>query len=103
MVSLRALLVLVAAAVTASLPATASAKKPVKTPVVQELAAFAAVGSGSTVGPDKALYVTDGAAGRVLRVDPKTGAVTTFATGLPPAVVPGLGGAMDVAFLGGTA
>jgi hypothetical protein len=59
-------------------------------------------GSGSTVGPDGALYVTDGAEGRVLRVDPKTGAVTTFTSGLPRSIV-GVGGAMDVAFKGGTA
>ena len=59
-------------------------------------------GSGSTVGPDGALYVTDGAEGRVLRVDPKTGAVTTFASGLPKSIV-GIGGAMDVAFRGRTA
>ena len=38
--------------------------------------------------------------GRVSRVDPRTGAVTTYASGLPPS---SLGGAMDVAFLGGTA
>jgi hypothetical protein len=58
-------------------------------------------GSGSTIGPDGALYVTDGPAGRVLRVDPKTGAVTPFATGLPPAIPEvGIGGAMDVAFAG---
>ena len=36
-------------------------------------------GSGSTIGPDGALYVTEAAAGRVSRVDPKTGNVTTFA------------------------
>jgi sugar lactone lactonase YvrE len=59
-------------------------------------------GSGSTVGPGGALYVTERAAGRVSRVDPKTGAVTTYASGLPPAILP-LGGAMDVALFGGTA
>ncbi len=59
-------------------------------------------GAGSTVGPDGALYVTETAAGRVSRVDPKTGAVTTYASGLPKSVV-GLGGATDVAFIGRTA
>jgi streptogramin lyase len=47
------------------------------------LTAGLASGSGSTVGPDSALYVTEGATGKVLRVDPKTGEVTTFASGLP--------------------
>ena len=59
-------------------------------------------GSGSTVGPGGALFVTEGAAGRVSRVDPKTGQVSTFASGLPPFIV-GIGGAMDVAFIGSTA
>jgi hypothetical protein len=59
-------------------------------------------GSGSTVGPDGALYVTEGFAGRVSRVDPDTGAVTTFASGLPPSIA-GIGGAMDVVFKGSTA
>jgi sugar lactone lactonase YvrE len=59
-------------------------------------------GSGSTVGPDGALYVTEGAAGRVSRVDPQTGEVTTFASGLPPFII-GVGGAMDVTFIGNTA
>jgi hypothetical protein len=61
-------------------------------------------GSGSTVGPDGALYVPEPDAGRISRVDPRTGAVTTFATGLPrriPAV--GVGGAMDIEFIGNTA
>jgi sugar lactone lactonase YvrE len=107
--SRRALTVLmaVAAVVAAAIPSTAGAKKPAKSPVVSDLATFsapgcaAACGSGSTIGPDKALYVTDGPGGRVLRVDPKTGAVTTFASGLPVAT-PGLpfGGAEDVAFFG---
>jgi sugar lactone lactonase YvrE len=59
-------------------------------------------GSGSAIGPDGALYATDGAEGRVLRVEPKTGEVTTFASGLPRSIV-GVGGAMDVAFKGRTA
>ncbi len=59
-------------------------------------------GSGSTVGPDGALYVTESAAGKVSRVDPKTGNVTTFASGLPKALI-GFGGAMDVEFVGRTA
>jgi hypothetical protein len=59
-------------------------------------------GSGSTVGPDGALYVTEGAAGRVSRIDPETGEVTIFASGLPPFII-GVGGAMDIAFIGQTA
>jgi hypothetical protein len=58
--------------------------------------------SGSTVGPDRALYVTEGATGRVLRVDPDTGDRSTFASGLPLSIV-GIGGAIDVAFVGKTA
>jgi hypothetical protein len=61
-------------------------------------------GSGSTIGPDRALYVTESAAGKITRVDPETGATTTYASGLPgllPAV--GFGGPVDVAFLGPTA
>src|SRR4030095_13736472 len=58
---------------------------------------------GSTVGPDGALYVTEGAAGRISRVDPQTGEVTTFASGLPTAIISiggaFLGGAIDVAFI----
>ncbi len=61
-------------------------------------------GSGSTIGPDGALYVTEGAAGRVLRVNPETGRVSTFASGLPKWLpILGMGGAMDVAFIGQTA
>jgi hypothetical protein len=59
--------------------------------------------SGSTVGPDGALYVTHGGTGTISRVDPDTGGRTTFASGLPAALIPGLGGVMDVAFMGKTA
>jgi hypothetical protein len=58
--------------------------------------------SGSTVGPDGALYVTEGAAGRISRIDPEAGAKTTVASGLPPSLV-GIGGAIDVAFIKKTA
>jgi hypothetical protein len=59
---------------------------------------------GSTVGPGGALYVTEAAAGRISRVDPKTGQVTTFASGLPVGPFGGLGGGVnDVAFLDQTA
>lgn len=61
-------------------------------------------GSGSTVGPDGALYVPETIAGRIARVDPKTGAVTTFASGLPKQLSSlGIGGIMDVAFIDQTA
>jgi len=58
--------------------------------------------SGSTIGPGGALYVTEGAIGTISRVDPKTGNKTTFASGLPVAIV-GIGGAIDVAIIGSTA
>src|SRR4029453_18176864 len=53
---------------------------------------------GSAVGPDGALYVPEGAIGTISRVDPQTGEKTTFASGLPPAII-GIGGAIDVAFI----
>jgi sugar lactone lactonase YvrE len=57
---------------------------------------------GSTVGPGTALFVAEAAVGRIARIDPQTGAVTTFASGLP--ANPGAGGGVfDVAFVGSTA
>jgi hypothetical protein len=87
-------LAIVTVSATIALPAIAATK----TRLITGLAG----GSGSTVGPDGALYVTEGLAGRVSRVDPRTGDVTTFASGLPPSIV-GLGGAIDVVFKQGTA
>jgi hypothetical protein len=58
--------------------------------------------TGSTIGPGGALYVAEGAAGRISRVDPQTGDITTFASGLPTRIIP-IGGAIDVAFIGQTA
>lgn len=61
---------------------------------------------GSTVGPGGALFVTAPLTGSIWRVDPGTGAVTLFASGLP-ARIPDFfwigSGVVDVAFLGGTA
>jgi sugar lactone lactonase YvrE len=73
-------------------------------PRVSVLASGLRGGSGSTVGPDGALYVTEWEIGRVSRVDPRTGRVTTFASGLPAGLpyIP-YSGACDVAFLGRTA
>src|SRR5215831_13306014 len=60
--------------------------------------------TGSTIGPGGALYVTEGAAGRISRVDPQTGEITTFASGLPKALPAiGIGGPIDVSFIGKTA
>jgi len=61
---------------------------------------------GSTVGPDGYLFVTAPLTGSFWRVDPKTGARTLFASGLP-ARIPGLdyigSGVVDVAFIDETA
>src|SRR4051794_33389274 len=57
-------------------------------------------GSGSTIGPDGDLYVTEPTAGEVSRIDRRTGAVTVVATCLPlRGAQATAGGAMDVAFL----
>jgi hypothetical protein len=57
---------------------------------------------GSAVGPDGALYVTESAVGRISRVDPEDGSVTTFASGFPLSPL-AAGGVVDVAFVKGTA
>ena len=57
---------------------------------------------GSTVGPDGWIYVADGAAGTVTKVNPCTGGTRLVTSGLPTRVIP-LGGAMDIAFRGHTA
>lgn len=61
---------------------------------------------GSAVGPGRAVYVTAPLTGTIWRVDPGTGALTLFASGLParnpdPFFVGA--GVVDVAFLGHTA
>lgn len=98
--SQRKLLLLAAAAIGMVTPFAASAAPSGGNPTL--LLTGLEGGSGSTVGPGGALYVTEGAAGRISRVDPETGDITTFASGLPKSII-GIGGAYDVAFIGGTA
>jgi hypothetical protein len=100
--SQRKLLLLAAALIGMITPFAASAAPPSGEANPTQLLTGLEGGSGSTVGPGGALYVTEGAAGRISRVDPKTGDITTFASGLPESIV-GIGGAIDVAFIGGTA
>src|SRR5215207_6202590 len=66
---------------------------------------------GSAIGPGGDLFVTANQTGSIWRIDPKTGARTLFATGLPPRLR-GVGeedlfyvgaGVVDVAFIGSTA
>jgi hypothetical protein len=57
-------------------------------------------GAGSAVGPDGDLYVVEPRAGELARVDPRTGAAETVATGLPVQPRGSSGGTVDVAFLG---
>jgi hypothetical protein len=83
-------------------PSAANATPPSGNATAYRLVTGLQGGSGSTIGPDRALYVTETAAGRITRVDPKTGATTTYASGLPKSII-GLGGAMDIAFIGRTA
>src|SRR5438552_9006233 len=76
----------------------ASAAPPSGGPTATRLVTGLQGAMGSTIGPDGALYVTEGAVGQISRVDPQTGEKTTFASGLPPAII-GIGGAIDVAFI----
>ena len=96
------LLLFAAALIAIITPSAASAAPPFKEPSASLLVTGLQGALGSTVGPDGALYVTEGLAGRISRVDPETGEITTFASGLPPRIAR-LGGAMDVAFIGHTA
>src|SRR5881398_358646 len=95
-------LLLAAALVAIIMPSAASAQSPCEGPTATLLVTGLEGATGSTVGPDGALYVTEGAAGRISRVDPQTGEKTTFASGLPPSIFP-IGGPIDVAFLDETA
>ncbi|MCU1440419.1 MAG: hypothetical protein JWP85_1416 [Rhodoglobus sp.] len=83
-------------------PAAASATPPQQGTDVELLASGLQGASGGTIGPDGALYVTEGAIGEVTRIDPETGDASTFASGLPTSVI-GIEGPVDVAFIGNTA
>ena len=98
------LVLLLLALLASVVPSAATAAGSSGDPTAHRLVAGLQGGSGSTIGPDRALYVTESAAGRITRVDPRTGAPTTFASGLP-ALIPaaGFGGPVDIAFLGRTA
>ncbi len=98
----RRLLVLSAALVAMFAPSAASAAPPSGGANARLLVAGLEGGAGSTIGPGGALYVTETAAGRITRVDPETGATSTFASGLPKSII-GPGGPMDIAFIGRTA
>ena len=85
-------------------PAAAGATPGTRDPTAHRLVAGLQGGSGSTIGPDGALYVTESAAGSITRVDPRTGATTTYASGLPKLIpAAGFGGPVDLAFVGRTA
>lgn len=73
-----------------------------KAPEVELLTSGLSGASGSTIGPGGHLYVTEGATGEVTKVNRRTGAKSTYASGLPPALI-GIGGAVDVEFIGRTA
>ena len=105
-VGIGIVLFLAAALIAIITPSAASAQSPCEptaTRLVTGLDTGLESAKGSTVGPDGALYVTEGAVGRISRVDPLTGEVTTFANGLPTAIISIggaiIGGAIDVAFI----
>lgn len=84
----------------------AAAKDPPGEPTAHLLVTGLQELQGSVVGPDGALYVTAPLAGSIWRVDPKTGALSLFATGLPARIPDPFfqgSGVVDVAFIDGTA
>jgi hypothetical protein len=99
-------LILAIAGLSAALLAPTGSAHDRRGPEVVRLASFGdrTFTTGSTIGPDGALYVTDGSAGKVLRVNRRTGRITEYADGLPTKAFPtDIGGPVDVAFVGRTA
>jgi hypothetical protein len=98
--------VLLALVLFAGVSSAAAAKSPSAAPTATLLVTGLEELQGSTVGPGGDLFVTAPITGSIWRVDPRTGAVTLFASGLP-ARFPGLdyigSGVVDVAFIGRTA
>jgi hypothetical protein len=105
MSSTRKLLLLAAVLIAMMTLSAVSAAPPSEEPTAVRLVTGLEGGAGSTLGPGGALYVTEGLAGRISRVDPQTGEVTTVASGLPKPGIPGypFGGPVAVVFLGTTA
>ena len=95
-------LMLTAVLISMITPWVATASPPFEAPTASLLVSGLQGATGSTVGPGGDLYVTEALTGKISRVDPKTGEIETFATGLPTRVGR-IGGAMDVAFIGQTA
>lgn len=84
----------------------AAVKSPPAAPATSVLVTGLTELQGSAIGPDGALYVTAPLAGSIYRVDPGTGDVTLFATGLPPRDPDFFfigSGAVDITFLNGIA
>ena len=103
-VGIGIMLMLASALIAMITPSAARALRPCEEPTATRLVTGLVEGAkGSTIGPDGALYVTEGAVGRISRVDPQTGEKTTFASGLPPAIISiggfSIGGPIDVAFI----
>jgi hypothetical protein len=97
-------LAVVAALLAVTLIGLAAASAGNASPTAQLLYAGVGAASGSTVGPDGALYLNDPVNGGIIRVDPSTGSASTYADCLPKRLVPlGFSGGMDVAFIGNTA
>ena len=87
-----------------SIGTASAAPKPPPTPTATLLTSLNEITFGSTVGPDRMLYVTDPTHGQILRVNPTTGSSTVFASGLPPTPPNwGDGGTFDVTFIDDTA
>jgi hypothetical protein len=97
-VGIGIVLMLAAALVAMITPSAASAASPCAGPTATRLVTGLQGATGSTIGPDGALYVTEGAVGTITRVDPQSGETTMFASGLPRSII-GIGGAIDVAFI----
>src|SRR6266566_506757 len=97
-VGIGIVLMLTAAVIAMITPSAVSASSPCSGPTATPLVTGLQGAMGSTIGPDGALYVTEGAVGRISRVDPQTGEKTTFASCLPRSII-GIGGAIDVAFI----